>query len=236
MTAVYIIDNPTQPGLVEITKYDIKLKDPHCQITVIDFCKNANEQLERLILAAEQCKAGDIFCIAGVALRTLTWNLVDIAIEKNINLIPGQTVDHRLVPIPNGKFFSKKPQELNQHPANPYVMILGNPAGAIESWKTIQQLDPAVIWAAYLPDSPTINHWLSAAAALHQSWISPEWFPLVDMSIRDLELAPVMYASNQWSDWIAFYPANGNFKLENHTQLNPVWFDFSEKPLEYWRV
>jgi len=49
-----------------------------------------------------------------------------------------------------------------------------------------------------------------------------------------LELAPVMYASHMWHDWIAFYPANGNFKLENHAQLHPVWLAGSTKPLEYW--
>lgn len=77
-------------------------------------------------------------------------------------------------------------------------------------------------------------HWLSAAAALHTSWLAPDWFPVVDLSVRDLEISPVMYATNHWNDWIAFYPSNGAFKLENHAQLYPVWLDGSTKPLEFW--
>jgi hypothetical protein len=66
-------------------------------------------------------------------------------------------------------------------------------------------------------------------------WQAPNWFKIVDMSVRNLELAPIMYAHHMWHDWIAFYPANGNFKLENHSQIYPVWLAESEKPLEYWR-
>jgi hypothetical protein len=113
-------------------------------------------------------------------------------------------------------------------------MLIGNAEAAKQSWENLLVLDHADVWSLYQPETLTVQHWLSAAAALHPSWLAPSWFPLVDLSIQDLELMPVMYATNHWSDWIAFYPADGKFKLENHAQNYPVWLDGSAKPLEYW--
>jgi hypothetical protein len=230
---VYIIENKQQPKLTDVTIYDIKLRDSQIHPVVLDEEETSLSQLKAL--SSLNLTAGDIVCFSGIALRSLTWNMIDIAVDKKLNLMPGQLVDHRLLPIDNGKFFRRRPQEINGHLGIPYVMLVGNPIGVLESWQVVQEIPPEEIWSNYLPDSPTIFHYLSAAAALHSSWLTPNWFPIVDMTVRDLELMPVMYATNRWEDWIAFYPANGNFKLENHTQLNPVWFDSSEKPLEYWK-
>lgn len=230
---VYIIENKQQSKLTDVTTYDIKLQDPQIQPVILT--EEETPRLQLKILSSLNLAAGDIVCFSGIALRSTTWNMINIAVDKKFNLMPGQLVDHRLLPIDDGKFFHRKPQEINGHLGIPYVMIVGDPVGALESWQVVQEMSLEKIWSNYLPDVPSIFHYLSAAAALHSSWLTPTWFPIVDMTVRDLELTPVMYATNRWEDWIAFYPANGNFKLENHTQLNPVWFDSSEKPLEYWK-
>ena len=114
-------------------------------------------------------------------------------------------------------------------------MIIGDPALAKKSFEILPELDSTVYWPNYTPEPGhvRIEHLLAVVAATGL-WETPDWFKIVDLSVRDLELAPVMYASHMWHDWIAFYPANGNFKLENHSQLHPVWLAGSTKPLEYW--
>lgn len=230
---VYVIDNAQQPRLFDVTRHDIKFYDPHCEIVKLDAQPAVKDTLNQLI--SLPLNAGDIVCSAGLAPRRHTWSMAELAIDKKINLMPGRLVDHRYVDIGPGKFFHRKPQEENGHSGCPHLMVIGDPLSAVESWLSIQQFKPEEIWTQYLPDNPTLAHWLSAVAALFPNWLTPSWFPIVDTSVRDLEIAPVMYATNHWADWIAFYPANGNFKLENHSQLYPVWLDHSEKPLEYWR-
>ncbi len=230
---VYVVDNPSNNRLFDVTQKDIKFHNPHLQAQKLPFIDSPIEQLQ--YLQALPLDTGDIVCFAGVTLRRHTWLMNDIAVERSWNIMPGQIVDHRNVPIEPGKIFKRKPQELNQHRGSPYVMLIGDPLSAVESWSEIQQFKPEEIWTNYLPDNPTIFHWLSAAAAIFPGWQTPDWFPIVDTTVRDLEIAPVMYATNHWTDWIAFYPANGNFKLENHSQLYPVWLDGADKPLEYWR-
>ena len=229
---VYVIDNANNPRLFDVTQADIKFHNPHLGAERLPAYSDPAEQLK--CLQSLPLDAGDIICFAGIALRRHTWLMKDIAVERSWNLMPGQIVDHRLVPIEAGKAFKRRPQDMNNHVGSPYVMIIGNPLTAVESWSMIQNFAPEDVWPQYLPEQPTIHHWLSATAALCPGWLTPDWFPVVDTSVRDLEIAPVMYASNHWTDWIAFYPANGNFKLENHSQLYPVWLDETEKPLEYW--
>ena len=133
-----------------------------------------------------------------------------------------------------GKINKRQPLEQNYQTAWPYLMVIGDPELAKTSFEIVEHLDSAEYWPNYFPDAPELIH-LLGVVSLTGYWQTPEWFKLVDLSIRDLEIAPVMYASHTWHDWIAFYPANGNFKLENHTQLFPVWLDESEKPLEHWK-
>lgn len=230
---VYVLDNRQRPKLFDVTRHDIKFHDPHSEIVRLESQTSAIDTLNQL--SSLPLNSGDIICYAGLAPRRHTWTMTKIAQDKQLNLMPGRLIDHRCVDIDSGKFFKRKPQEENGHLGAPQLMVIGNPLTAVESWQTIQQFTPEEIWSNYLPDQPELSHWLSAVASLLPGWLTPDWFPLVDTTVRDLEIAPVMYATNHWSDWIAFYPANGNFKLENHSQLYPVWLDYSEKPLEYWR-
>lgn len=232
MTTVYIIADQENPDLDKITLGDLKFHHPDVKTMLLDQSEDPQELLENL--QDINLSSGDIICFAGLALRHTTWNMLELAQERHWNIMPGQAVDHRSLPISPGTFYRRRTQENNNHHGIPYVMLIGNPSKAKRSWQNIQIFTPKEIWSSYLPETLTIYHWLSAAATLDQSWITPTWFSLVDLSIRDLDLVPTMYATNHWSDWIAFYPANGNFKLENHAQLNPVWFDHSTKPLEYW--
>lgn len=199
---------------------------------MIPVATSPRDLLENLIAAP--IRDGDVVCFAGLALRTVVWELLAIAKQRQINLMPGCMTDHRGQRIPDGKFFARKPQEVNQHPGIPYVMLIGDAAGAKQSWSTLLALPERDVWSLYQPEDFSSHHWLSAAAVLHSSWLTPDWFPVVDLTVQDLELMPVMYATNHWSDWISFYPAGGNLKLENHVQTYPVWFDHSTKPLEYW--
>jgi hypothetical protein len=230
---IYVLDNAAHPRLFDVTRHDVKFYDPYLELVPVPAADSPRQQLEQLMMLP--IDSGDIICFAGLTPRQHTWNMLDIAQQNKINLMPGRCMDHRGIDIEPGKFFRRRPQEMNQHPGHPQLMLIGDPLAAVESWATILELEPEQIWSQYMPETQDLMHWLSAAAALHAGWQTPDWFPIVDMSIRDLEIAPVMYASNHWTDWIAFYPANGNYKLENHTQLYPVWLDNSEKPLEYWR-
>lgn len=230
---VYVIDNAKNSKLFDVTLKDLKFHDPHLGAERLPALDTPIEQLKQL--QSLPLDAGDIICFAGLTLRRHTWLMRDIAVEKSWNIMPGKIVDHRGVFIEEGKILKRRPQELNKHAGTAYVMLIGDPLSAVEAWSSIQNFTLEKIWPAYLPEEPTLHHWLSAAAALFPGWQTPDWFPVVETSVRDLEIAPVMYATNHWTDWIAFYPANGNFKLENHSQLYPVWLDETDKPLEYWR-
>lgn len=229
---IYIIADPENVDLATVTEKDLDLQGIKTKKTRLDLAVNPFEQIKQL--ADFDFDNGDIVCFAGIVLRTLVWNFSQMASETKFNLMPGKIVDHRSYPIADGMFFSRKPQEENGYLGVPYVMLIGDSAGAKESWQTITMLDEDRVWNFYKPERLTLHHWLSAAAALHTSWKTPAWFPIVDLSVRDLEITPIMYATNHWSDWISFYPSAGNFKLENHAQLSPVWLDRSTKPLEYW--
>lgn len=229
---IYIINNRENPDLTKVTKKDLDIQDIKIETSSLDLPEDPLSQLK--YLADLDVSDGDIICFAGIALRTLTWDFHDIANRTKYNMMPGKIVDHRSFPIDDGMFFSRKPQEENCYPGIPYVMLIGDSEGARQSWNMMGSLDENQVWHSYKPETLTLKHWLSAAAGLHRSWKTPDWFPVVDLSIRDLQIAPVMYATNHWSDWISFYPSNGIFKLENHAQILPVWLDNSTKPLEYW--
>jgi hypothetical protein len=170
----------------------------------------------------------------GDVYKRQTFSVAKLAKERNENYIPGAGVDHRGVEIPSNKMQHRLPIEKNNHTAWPYLAVIGNTETAKLSFEIFDQIDKSLYWPEYEPETPTLQHLLAAIASTG-FWETPNWFAVVDMSIRDLELAPVMYSSHAWHDWIAFYPANGNFKLENHSQILPVWMDNSIKPLEYWR-
>lgn len=232
MTTVYIINDQKNSNLHKVTLEDLKFCAPDAKVDLVDQPKDPLDLLKNL--QDLNLEDGDIVCFSGLAVRQTTWNALQIAQERQWNIMPGQIVDHRCVAIPQGTFYFRRAQESNNHPGIPYIMLIGDSAGAKNSWSNVQDFATEDIWHAYLPDTLTAYHWLSAAASLDRSWITPTWFPVVDLSIRDLDLIPTMYSTNHWSDWIAFYPANGNFKLENHAQVHPVWFDHSTKPLEHW--
>lgn len=233
MTTVYIIADLENIELDRVTLGDLKICLPDAKSMLIEQAEDPLDLLDDL--QDLDLKDGDVVCFAGIALRGQTWNVLEIAQERKWNMMPGQMVDHRSLPIPPGTFYSRRAQESNGHTGIPYVMLIGDAEKAKFSWQTIQNFSPEKIWMDYMPERLTAYHWLSAAASIDPSWVTPTWFTVVDLSIRDLDIVPTMYATNHWSDWIAFYPANGNFKLENHAQLNPVWFDRSTKPLEYWK-
>lgn len=229
---VHIIQSPDRPELATVTTRDLEIQEKKHKVSQIAWHEDPRQLAYNLIDA--DIHDGDVICFAGTVLRTAIWEMLAIARQRQVNLMPGRIIDHRGVSIPNGKFFSRKPQEANGHLGVPHVMLIGDTAAAKQSWKVLLDLEPSDVWSLYQPESITIQHWLSAAAALHPQWLTPDWFPVVDLSVQDLELLPVMYATNHWSDWIAFYPASGHFKLENHVQTYPVWLDNSAKPLEHW--
>jgi hypothetical protein len=231
---LHIIAPPNSDEHVSITAMDAKYVDVAVEINVVHVDLDPYSQIKQL--ASLELKAGDIICLAGACPRQTTAPMAEIAATKKVNLMPGTGVDHRGVPIGTHKINSRAPIEKNNMTAWPYVMVVGDPELATKSFKLLPDLDPALYWANYVPapNDLKIEHLLAILPATGL-WESPDWFKVVDLSIRNLELAPVMYASHMWHDWIAFYPANGNFKLENHSQLCPVWLAGSTKPLEYWK-
>lgn len=232
---LHIIATPDSADHVKITSMDAKFVNASVDINIVEVSADPYEQLATL--ASVEYKAGDIVCIAGTCTRQTTHAAAEIAVARQENYMPGSGVDHRLVPIEQNKINFRKPIEVNEMSAWPYVMVIGNPELAKKSFEIFKDLDPASYWPTYVPDPESVRlEHLLAAVAHTGLWETPEWFKIVDLSVRDLELAPVMYASHMWHDWIAFYPANGNFKLENHTQLHPVWLAGSIKPLEYWKL
>jgi hypothetical protein len=232
MTTVHILTLPGREKHAEITKIDIKFIDTQIKISMVNIPEDAWEQLK--ILASLELQPGDIVCRAGLCIRQTVINISKIAAEHKINYMPGIGVDHRGVAIEPGKILDRLPLEKNGLNVWPYLMVVGDPESAKLSFEVAGLLDKNDYWKEYEPETPRLEHVLGIAFATGY-WQAPDWFKVVDMSVRNLEIAPIMYAHHMWHDWIAFYPANGNFKLENHTQLLPIWLAESEKPLEYWR-
>jgi hypothetical protein len=229
---VYVIVPPDKEHLAEITKEDSKLVDVNSNVV---FVNTSNDPWQQLKAIAEiKFEPGDIFCLAGLCPRRTTFNIAQLAAERKENYLPGHGVDHRGVPIEAGKIKHRLPIEKNHYTTWPYLGIVGDPEAVAISITLLDKLKVEDFWPEYIPESVHLTHLLAIVSATGL-WQVPDWFRVVDMSIRDLELAPVMYSSHKWHDWIAFYPANGNFKLENHSQLLPVWLDESNKPMEYWR-
>jgi hypothetical protein len=223
--------------LVEITKHDAVLIDAQEKFNVVDLStKTLGEKIK--LLAEINYEPGDVVCFAGLCLRQFTKTARDLAKLKKINLIPGTGVDHRLQTIWPNKISRRLPIDKNFYAVWPSLLIIGDVETAQQGFSVIGQLiadNTQACWPHYVPEDPTLEQTLSILSIM-ENWQAPDWFKLVDLSIRDLEVVPVMYATHAWHDWIAFYPANGNFKLENHTQLYPVWLAGSLKPLEYWKV
>ena len=217
---------------VEITRKDIKFTTVDHAINIVTMEATPLETIKKL--SAIPFEAGDVICLAGLCPRKATFTIIDLAKERKENYMPGCGVDHRGVPIGPGKIKSRLPIEKNYQEAWPWLAVIGDPESAKLSFEVLLNLTPEDYWPVYTPETVEIPHLLSTLT-MTGFWTAPAWFKVVDLSVRDLELAPVMYASHMWHDWIAFYPANGNFKLENHSQLHPVWLAQSEKPMEYWR-
>jgi hypothetical protein len=230
---IHIIAPPDSDEHVKITSMDAKFVNASVEINVVNVEQDPYSQIKQL--AGLDLKPGDIICMAGTCTRQSTVSIAELAAAKKINLMPGTGMDHRGVPIEPYKINARAPIEKNDIAAWPYLMVIGDPELAKKSFEILPELDSALYWPNYVPEPGhvRIEHLLAVAAATGL-WETPAWFKIVDLSVRDLELAPVMYASHMWHDWIAFYPANGNFKLENHSQLHPVWLAGSTKPLEYW--
>ena len=232
MTTVYIVVSPGREQLAKVTQNDIAIVDATVKSVLVETSADPLEQLSQL--ARLEFESGDILCLAGLCPRRTTFEFANIAKSRNENYMPGTGIDHRGMDLPNGKIYHRAAIEKNLYAVWPYVAVIGNPETAALSFEVVALLDKSLYWANYEPETPLLEHLLAVSSSTGY-WTSPTWFKVVDMSMRDLEVAPVMYANHAWDDWIAFYPANGNFKLENHSQVNPVWLAGSVKPLEYWR-
>lgn len=232
MTTVYVLVPPGKENNAKITKEDINIADINVNVKLIHTQADLKTQLDDLI--AIPFESGDVFCLAGLCPRRTTYDFAQLAKSRQENYMPGIGVDHRGVPIEPFKIQHRLAIEKNNYTVWPYLAIIGDPESAILSFKLLSLLRVEDFWPNYIPEVASLTHML-AIAATAGNWYTPDWFKVVDMSIRDLEIAPIMYSSHAWHDWIAFYPANGNFKLENHSQLYPVWLADSEKPLEYWQ-
>ena len=230
---LHIITPPDYDDHAKITSMDAKFVNASVEINIVNVEKDPYSQIRQL--ATLDLKAGDIICLAGTCTRQSSVAVAELAAAKKINLMPGTGTDHRGVPIQPHKINARAAIEKNDITAWPYLMVIGDPELAKKSFEILPELDSTLYWPNYVPepDQVRVEHLLAVVAATGL-WETPKWFKIVDLSVRDLELAPVMYASHMWHDWIAFYPANGNFKLENHSQLDPVWLAGSTKPLEYW--
>lgn len=232
MTTVYIVVRPGHEHLAEVTQKDIAIVDSDIKTILINTVSDPVAQITQLSLI--KFESGDVLCLAGLCPRRLTFEYANIARERNENYMPAIGVDHRNVKLDANKIYNRAAIEKNHYNVWPYLAIVGNPDSASLSFELVQHIDKSLYWSHYEPEMPMLEHLLAVASSTGH-WIMPDWFKVVDMSMRDLEIAPVMYSTHKWDNWIAFYPANGNFKLENHAQTNPVWLAGSSKPLEYWR-
>jgi hypothetical protein len=227
----HVLVPPGKEALGRVTKEDIKQVDINQTVNLISTEDSPWRQIKDL--SNINYEAGDVICVAGLCPRQTTFGIAELAKSNKANYMPGVGVDHRGVLIEAGKIQHRLPIEKNHYTVWPYLAVIGNPETAKLSFELLEHLESKDYWPEYVPEVATIEHILAIVSATGY-WETPDWFRVVDMSIRDLEIAPVMYSSHNWHDWIAFYPANGNFKLENHSQLDPVWLAGSEKPLEYW--
>lgn len=233
MTTIHVLVYENQTNLYEVTKRDAQQVDTLNVYNQVNLSGSYVEQLK--VLSQIEYQPGDVICFAGACVRQFTQHISDIAKNSKLNYMPGHGVDHRGQPIPFAKISRRIPIDKNFYEVWPSLMVIGNPESARTSFETLAQLDSSICWPHYEPENPTLEHYLSILPYAFDSWFAPHWFKIVDMSVRDLEVVPVMYATHRWHDWISFYPANKNFKLENHTQLYPVWLAGSSKPLEYWQ-
>lgn len=129
--SIYVISDRNDPDLAEVTGRDLAIQGIKEDIIVADISGSPLAQVEQL--AHLPLKDGDTVCFAGLVLRPSTWDYKSVAVESKKNLMPGRIVDHRSVNIPLGSFFARKPQEENGYVGVPYVMVLGDAAGAQES-------------------------------------------------------------------------------------------------------
>jgi hypothetical protein len=229
---VYVIVPPGQEELAEVTKFDCSFIDTTLPVEFVKVDEDPKAQLKTIALLP--FVPGDIVCLAGLCPRQTSFQIAKLSIDSKRNYMPGTGIDHRGIDIAPGKMQHRLAIEKNYQTAWPYILVIGDVESAVESFNLIEHLDPSLYWPEYTPSKIEMTHIFGAVSAAG-NWQVPKWFKVVDLSVRDLELLPLMYATNEWHDWISFYPANGNFKLENHTQLNPVWTAGSTKPLEYWR-
>ena len=229
----FVIVRPGEDSLAEVSRLDISFVQPGAKVELVKIeSTDPAEQLKAI--ASLNFESGDVLCLAGLCVRRTTLDVIELAKQSKLNYTPGHGMDHRGVEIPPGKISIRQSIEKNCQSTWPYLLVVGDPESAKLSFDLFQHLDPNDYWPNYVPDPVDLLHLIGVVVSTGY-WQSPDWFKLVDLSIRDLEIAPIMYASHTWHDWIAFYPANGNFKLENHSQLSPVWLAGSTKPLEHWK-
>jgi len=229
---VFVLAREGTDDLASETRYDAGFVNASAKVVVVPIIGSPIEQLTQVTNIPFE--SGDIVCFAGICPRPLSFQIANIAKERKENFMPGRGIDHRGIDIAQGKIQHRQAIEKNFQQAWPYVMCIGDPESARLSFELVKNLDPAVYWSEYQPETYTLEHLLSVASVVY-NWQVPRWFSLVDLSLRDLELAPIMYASHKWDEWVSFYPSNGNFKLENHVQLSPVWLAGSVKPLGHWK-
>lgn len=231
MTTIHIISDRASEKLIKVTKIDALRISTDFKFNIVYREDTVNATLQRL--ANTKFAVGDIICIAGTVLRPITFEWAKLAIKNKTNYCPGSAIDHRGLPIGTNKIKHRLPLEQNNHNSWPYISIIGDLKKASTGFTLLQELDLALAFPFYSQDIQSLETLLCVLPSLGL-WEAPNWFKIVDLSIRDLEIQYTMYNTHTWHDWIAFYPANGNFKLENHSQLYPLWLDSSEKPLEYW--
>lgn len=236
MTVHILIESndPVEHQLTQVTKHDALLVNAQEKFNIVNLAdRTVIEKLKSL--ADISYEPGDAICFAGLCMRQFTQTARQLANEKKINLMPGMGVDHRLQPIWSNRISRRIPIDKNLYVAWPSLIVIGNTESAQISFTILAQLllNESLCWPYYVPEDPSLEQVLAILSVM-EDWQCPHWFKIVDLSVRDLEIVPMMYATHAWHDWIAFYPANGNFKLENHTQLYPVWLDRSLKPLDYW--
>lgn len=227
---IYILHTDKTRDLAKLTEFDISRQlraDFPRSLILLD--ENPRSSLRTL--SEIEFAPGDLICFAGLILGPNIQTLIDYAVEKQINTTAGKLVDHRCLPIETGKISKYKSIEVNNYNAYPYYIIVGNPEQLKLSFEITLEFTLDQLAFNYLPEQESLLFLLACATTLGDCWQKD--FELVDMSVRDLEIARVMYASNMWHDWISFYPTSPGFKLENHTILPPLWLEESRKPLEY---
>lgn len=185
----YIIVPPGKDRLAEVSKIDIGFVSPGARVELVAVDDTPLSQLNTI--ASLSLESGDVICFAGLCVRRTTLNVIELSKNNKLNYMPGAGVDHRGVHIPIGKINKRQAIEQNYQTTWPYLMVIGDPESAKDCFKLFEHLNPADYWPNYVPEKPELMH-LLGVIALAGNWQSPEWFKLVDLSIRDLEIAPVM--------------------------------------------